>query len=782
MGHMRGRLARSLLVLAVVGVMLPHAAADTARPTTSQTDDDWVWTTWLPGSGHVLADDGQDIWIGETGNLARVDKVSGQVQRYTYRSYDGLPLKSILAIAVDEAGNRWFGGDGGLARLDSDETWTYFTTSNSGISSDMVDAIAVGVDGTLWLSHGWPDGTVSRRDPTGAWRWYPHRSAAVAGDYVAIRQTINNNRLWTVAGEEVWAGYAVFDGAAWVDRTPYDWAESPTYLTVDSAGVVWAFENRTLLSWNGSAWAGRAAGDIAAVDGAGAAWIASMGWYCDPPCYTGYWENSLTELAGGSQYPLARGPVLAMLASAQGVWVQGPGWLRRPDGVTFGLTDVPWPRGWVGKALSTDDGQLWLHSADDYGATLYTFDDAGTTILGDDLAVYRRGGDRRLSFNSFRLQEAFGLPDGGLWLEYDTCWRGICSHAAPMRWVNDQWVDYGSEHMSACREAVDLFAQDASHLWFACESNRLLRLDDRGTPADLSDDLWTEYPLDTEAGRLSVAVDTLGRPWYLVQGAREVHRYDDDMWFPIPVLAPACQLIPASDGTMFLLRAEASDGDCGRLSMLVGLVQPNGAVTYSDLHTMAGAHYETMRSTSRPNPLWAVAPEGVVWYRWQEQVMRRDAYGLASYPLPVPAARVDSGIGLLVTAADHVWLVSDGALWRLSRRPDFSLAAIPAWWWLQPGSSQSHRIRIASIEGYKGMVSLTIAGLPGAVAADVAPNPVQAGNVVTVTLRAGADADFGVYPAQVIGVSDRISHTMSITITIAPTVYTRWFPLLRRDE
>lgn len=215
--------------------------------------------------------------------------------------------------------------------------------------------------------------------------------------------------------------------------------------------------------------------------------------------------------------------------------------------------------------------------------------------------------------------------------------------------------------------------------------------------------------------------------------------------------------------------------------MSVGLIQPNGVVTYSHLPTMAGSHYETMRSTSRPNLLWAVAPDGALWYRWQDQVMRRDASGLASYPLPVPAGRVDNRIGLLVTAADHVWLVSDGALWRLSKRPDFSLAAIPPWWWLQPGSSRSQRLRIASIEGYTGVIDLAISGLPDTITFDVAPNPIQVGHVVTVTLQAGADADFGVYPAHVIGVSDRISHTLPITVTVAPTIHTRWLPLLRRE-
>ncbi len=133
---------------------------------------------------------------------------------------DGLPHTAVLAVAVDAAGNRWFGGDGGLSRLDPGEHWTHFTAANSGLYANTVDAIAVGGSDALYLSHGLPDGSVTRRAADGAWHWFPNREAAVQADYALIRQTRGHTRLWAVVGDEVWIGYRAYDGAEWHDRTP----------------------------------------------------------------------------------------------------------------------------------------------------------------------------------------------------------------------------------------------------------------------------------------------------------------------------------------------------------------------------------------------------------------------------------------------------------------------------------------------------------------------------------------------------------------------------------
>jgi ligand-binding sensor domain-containing protein len=179
-------------------------------PTTSTSPSSPVWTRWHPNQ-YALADDGQALWIGGAGSIVRWDKSSKTYQRYT--AVDGLPHQNVYAVAVDTVGNRWFGGDGGLSRLDANNVWTHFTTTNSGLHSDLVDGLAIGADNTLWVSHGLPAGSISRLDPDGTWRWYPSRAVAVVTDYVRIKQTQNVNPLWSVAGNEIWVGYAVYNGS-----------------------------------------------------------------------------------------------------------------------------------------------------------------------------------------------------------------------------------------------------------------------------------------------------------------------------------------------------------------------------------------------------------------------------------------------------------------------------------------------------------------------------------------------------------------------------------------
>ena len=167
---------------------------------------------------------------------------------------DGLPHTVVLAVAVDGAGNRWFGGDGGLSRLDAEQHWTHFRAANSGLYSDLVDAIAV-VGDTLYLSHGLPGGSVSRLDADGAWRWFPNRETAIQADYATIVQTHGSTPLWTVAGNEIWAGSRVFDGERWHERKLPDSPAEPVSLAVDSRNHVWALSGGwTVYEWDGAGW------------------------------------------------------------------------------------------------------------------------------------------------------------------------------------------------------------------------------------------------------------------------------------------------------------------------------------------------------------------------------------------------------------------------------------------------------------------------------------------------------------------------------------------------
>jgi len=59
----------------------------------------------------------------------------------TYTTANGLANNRVLAIAIDEQGNKWFGTDGGLSKFD-DSTWATYNSTN-GLKTDYICTIAI---------------------------------------------------------------------------------------------------------------------------------------------------------------------------------------------------------------------------------------------------------------------------------------------------------------------------------------------------------------------------------------------------------------------------------------------------------------------------------------------------------------------------------------------------------------------------------------------------------------------------------------------------------------
>ncbi|MCB0099549.1 MAG: hypothetical protein KDE46_27640, partial [Caldilineaceae bacterium] len=391
---------------------LPQALAADPAPATNS-----LWTRWHPDQ-YALAEDGATLWIGAAGSLIRWDESSQSYRRYG--PLDGLPHQAIYAIAVDSAGNRWFGGDGGLSRLDSSEQWTHFTAANSGLATDRIVAIAIGADNTLWLGHGPGDARVSRRKPDGSWQIYPSRTAAVEADYTAVLQTQNDNRLWTIVGNEIWVDYAVYTGTAWLDRTPVNVTVAPVTVAADSMGIVWVLPavDKTIYRWDGANWStvdlysllpfdGRVT--ALAVDGNDRAWIG----FEERPGFpyanrvAGYATLANLAVAAMMDRP---GPVTALLPTTAGLWVLGPGWLVQPDGTLTTLPDTP-RFATVTDAIVDGAGLLWLHSerhAPYSEGYLQTLDDQGDPALNNDRWTVDR--------DAHVISALERTPGGDLWL------------------------------------------------------------------------------------------------------------------------------------------------------------------------------------------------------------------------------------------------------------------------------------------------------------------------------------------------------------------------------
>jgi len=790
-----------LLVFSLMITLLPPPVVlaqatlviEQQRMTPTQADTA-LWTRWH-AMQYALAEDAQTIWIGGAGGVVRWDKSSKTHQRYT--AVDGLPHQNVYAVALDGDGNRWFGGDGGLSRLDAANRWSHFTTANSGLHSNRVDGIAVGADNTLWVSHGLPTGGVSRREPDGSWRWFPSRTVAVALDYARIQQTRNVNPLWTVVGAEVWVGYAVYNGVAWLDRTPANVTGEPKVVAVDSQGSVWVLgDAHHIFTWRGASWSVRDVQQSVpsfyqlttlAVGPDDSVWV---GWDVGPGPFSsqdaGFGRLQDQSIFQSLQRPT---PLAALLPTTAGLWAVGPGWLRQADGVLSDFPDIPIYAN-VADALLDGAGGLWLASQGP-GLTrddrLQTLTDQGTARLDDDRWLLADLPGQQSNSAIDRFTTFARAPGGDLW----TAWVGYVR--APVEGYllqrhQGQWLKHPLPQ--PFMTVTDLFVQDDQRLWIAYANPisggyGVWALNLRGTPLDQSDDTWTDYPITLAAEESGgvVAVDAGGRLWF--GSSQQLYRYANGQW-QAQRDGAICELAPTSDGRLFAqgpgYGANFSETSCAYRSEWVLPIEP-GMSDVIRIDAFVENNLALVRSAPAQHRIWTVAPDGAVWYtiptynpssKVVVELHRRSATDLTIYPLAFASREVRR---LAVDANNHVWLVTDAGLWRLTARPDFSLVVHPTTWLLTPGASRQGRIVIADQGGFPDTVTLQLRGLPNDVTAQIDPTEVQPGRAVTVTLTANASAALGTTPVTLIGVSNQITHTAPLTITVVAELFSSYLPV-----
>lgn len=673
MSPKRSLLALLSLIAALFSPMtaaaLPLPAPD-ALPVAESLAVQPRWTVW-GAEQYALADDGASIWIGSVGGVTQWDKHTETYRRYS--TVDGLPQTQVLAITLDAAGNRWFGGIGGLSRLDKDGAWTHYTTANSGIRRNDIDALAVVGGDTLYAGHGPDDGSVSRLAPDGTWQWFPNRAAAIVTDYAAITGRGSTvSALWTVAGAEVWMGKWAFDGSTWHDRSLPDPYEI-TGLVADGQNHVWAtIDGWGVYEWDGLSWVTHDKPHaftrhitVLAVDRDGKVWAGLT------ERFTPYGSETavVREATGANGHSLSQyGPVSALLSTPEGLWAVGPGWLMTPDFEPHVLPDMPRYQD-VLDAMIAQPGPLWLASGrpfDDWAGAVQTLDDRGTLSLDDD--SWR---DNYSMEHFCRRATAFERFASDVW--YATYCHSRTQYPTELtRYHDGVRIEYTLPSFIS-GDVTDIFALDERHIWFAVISDFyggndcLVGLDDGGTPADVSDDQWQIVKLESWREHVTVAVDAQGPLWRGEDSG--LYRYDGAAWQRIYDERAVCDLVPGPDGTLFAQVEYNKGGGCETASDFLIMVRPGGEISLTDTDWLLSYHedVDVVRTMTRRNNLWTVSADGALWYLdidYPQDVLRRISRKgeEQSYALPVNGASV---LRVEVDASGHVWLVGDGKLWRM---------------------------------------------------------------------------------------------------------------------
>ncbi|MEN3039651.1 MAG: hypothetical protein ABDI07_11010 [Candidatus Kryptonium sp.] len=93
------------LALGLVGVLL-FLVFLFYKSSPSQNPE-WINFTY-GNSVLAIAFEGNYVWVGTSGGLVRLDRTTGERIFYN-RSNSGLPANIVLAINIDERGNKWIG-------------------------------------------------------------------------------------------------------------------------------------------------------------------------------------------------------------------------------------------------------------------------------------------------------------------------------------------------------------------------------------------------------------------------------------------------------------------------------------------------------------------------------------------------------------------------------------------------------------------------------------------------------------------------------------------------
>jgi len=137
------------------------------------------WKIYQVGDGlvnnrilSIFSDLAGNVWFGTYGGISKLDSDS-QWTNYTVAN-SGLISDSVRCFAMDGSGNLWIGTGNGVSRFDGVSTWTNYDTSD-GLAANRVNAVAVDTAGDIWFGHAMssrPGVPVSRLDTQSHWTTY----------------------------------------------------------------------------------------------------------------------------------------------------------------------------------------------------------------------------------------------------------------------------------------------------------------------------------------------------------------------------------------------------------------------------------------------------------------------------------------------------------------------------------------------------------------------------------------------------------------------------------
>lgn len=743
-----------------------------------------TWTVWGTETNKAYVTE-DAVWFGGPGQVNRWDQTTSTLARFD--GADGLAISAFGAFAEDGAGASIVAGPEGFYTVGASEHWR-FTPFPAAVHGLGVDGVAAHPDGVLWFSHGRSEGPVSRLDTDG-WQLYVNAQAAIEADYAQILTTTTDSDIWTVHGSRVWLGYRMYDGVQWTEHLPDPERSSwPGTMIVSTSGTLFVREYSRVFRWDEPGWTFIAYGDTVTPDEQ--VWEIWVEWVSPsvPPVY------ALRCTYGCDTFIALGGAFLAHTSIGEEgtIWFFGNNWVKSidlnpPHAQTAVISD-DYP--FVGSLDLTYHNELLVFEWNYVDVTsaphiaLKQIDDMGTTAKHDD--VWNTHG------TYFRLDALNMTPQGNLWsvsqLFYPPYWL---YSKPPVHIVGEQPYVYPSWPVDEYVKVAGAFTQGEQLVTFDT-SQGVFVLDNRGTFDRFDDDRWRVYPppdaaaadtaitADVEGasnisfdGRSRAILDSNGGLWY--RGDCTVYHLLGEAWQPVLDYCGIFDLLPGGQGEVFgMSTVESVD--------YVHVIWPNGVVSLRSLEDFVREHRDLALELRHTNGVWAVAPDGAIWYRQTElqpdgtralQFVRDD--GAQQTVLDVTPAGVSR---MAVDEYNHVWVVANSRLWRNSPRVELAVTAgVPPL--AQAGTTIGGKVQTTATENYSGMVTLTVPAVASGLTVTVTPTTGALTDLPDISVSIAPTSANGVYTFTVAAMSGLLEATDTASVTVVDEVHETHLPVAR---
>jgi uncharacterized membrane protein len=103
---------------------------------------------------------------------------------------------------------------------------------------------------------------------------------------------------------------------------------------------------------------------------------------------------------------------------------------------------------------------------------------------------------------------------------------------------------------------------------------------------------------------------------------------------------------------------------------------------------------------------------------------------------------------------------------------DFSILGSPSSQTVTPGTGTSYTVSTTALNGFTGVISLSVSGFPSGASATFNPTSISGTGSSTLTVTTSSSTPGGTYPLTITGTSGTVSHTTTVTLVVAAPDFT----------